>query len=153
VLEVAGGEIPRGVEIGSCDYGLAEPRRPVHRDGVQITRDTGDRRIAQPFVTGGAQQIGIGRPQEIEIVGEDVARVNFGFQVGDNMASRFGHALWFSPLKALQRMCFRTPLVYLFIFGSYVYHDFLWWPLQGKRIQRAHALNTPWGRLFESYPT
>jgi uncharacterized protein (DUF362 family) len=97
--------------------------------------------------------LGIGRPQEIEIVGEDVARVNFGFQVGDNMASRFGHALWFSPLKALQRMCFRTPLVYLFIFGSYVYHDFLWWPLQGKRIQRAHALNTPWGRLFESYPT
>jgi uncharacterized protein (DUF362 family) len=84
--------------------------------------------------------LGIGRPQEIEIVGEDVA-------------GRFGHALWFSRLKGLQRMLFRTPLVYLFILGSYVYHDFLWWPLKGKQAQRMHALNTKWGRLFQSYPT
>ncbi len=97
--------------------------------------------------------LGVGRPQEIEIVGEDIADVNFGFQVGDNFASRFGDALWFSPLKALQRLFFRTPIVYLFIFGSYVYHDFLWWPAKGKRAQRTHALNTKWGRLFERYPT
>ncbi len=96
--------------------------------------------------------LGVGRTPEIEIVGEDVAGVNFGFQVGDNLVSRFGHALWFSPLKALQRMFFRTPLVYLFIFGSYVYHDFLWWPIKGKRVQNVHALNTKWGRLFQSYP-
>ncbi|OHB63080.1 MAG: iron-sulfur cluster-binding protein [Planctomycetes bacterium RBG_13_60_9] len=96
--------------------------------------------------------LGIGRPQEIEIVGEDVSEVNFGFRVGDNFASRFGDALWFSPLKALQRLFFRTPAVYFFIFGSYFYHDFLWWPIKGKSAQRTHALNTKWGELFKSYP-
>ncbi len=96
--------------------------------------------------------LGTARPQEIEIVGEDIAGVNFGFRVGDNFASRFGDALWFSPLKALQRLFFRTPIVYLFILGSFLYHDFLWWPLRGKRVQETHALNTKWGRLFQSYP-
>jgi len=96
--------------------------------------------------------LGMGRTQEIEVVGEDISKVNFGFQVGDNFASRFGDALWFSPLKSLQRLFFRTPLVYLFIFGSYFYHDFLWWPFKGQKVQEAHALNTKWGRLFRSYP-
>jgi uncharacterized protein (DUF362 family) len=95
--------------------------------------------------------LGTGRPQEIEIVGEDVSRVNFGFHVGDNVASRVGDALWFGPLKALQHLFFHTPLVCLFVLGSYLYHDFLWWPLKGKAIQRHHALNTKWGGLFESY--
>ena len=85
-------------------------------------------------------------------MGEDISGVNFGFRVGDNFASRFGDALWFSPLKTLQHLFFRTPLVYLFIFGSYVYHDFLWWPIKGRKAQRTHAMNTKWGRLFESYP-
>jgi uncharacterized protein (DUF362 family) len=95
--------------------------------------------------------LGTGRPAEIEIIGEDITGVNFGFRVGDNFASRFGDALWFGPLKALQRLCFHTPLVYLFIFGSFFYHDFVWWPIKGKKIQRTHALDTKWGDLFESY--
>jgi uncharacterized protein (DUF362 family) len=95
--------------------------------------------------------LGMGRTQEIEVVGADISGVNFGFQVGDNFASRFGDALWFSPLKSLQRLFFRTPLVYLFIFGSYFYHDFLWWPLKGKKVQETHALNTKWGMLFQDY--
>ncbi|MCU0917082.1 MAG: DUF362 domain-containing protein [Planctomycetes bacterium] len=95
--------------------------------------------------------LGTARPQEIEIVGEDVSGVNFGFQVGDNFASRFGDALWFSPLKVFQRLFFQTPLVYLFIFGSYFYHDFLWWPLKGRRVQKTLALSTKWGRLFQDY--
>jgi uncharacterized protein (DUF362 family) len=96
--------------------------------------------------------LGTGRMEEIEIVGEDISTVSFGFQVGDNLASRVGDALWFSPLKIFQRLCFRTPLVYLFVFGSFFYHDYLWWPLRGRRIQRERVSNTKWGRLFESYP-
>ncbi len=95
--------------------------------------------------------LGTGRLAEIEVVGEDISGVNFGFQVGDNFASKFGDALWFGPLKTLQRLCFHTPLVYLFIFGSFLYHDYIWWPTQGKKIQRTHALDTKWGDLFESY--
>jgi hypothetical protein len=97
--------------------------------------------------------LGVGRVEEVEIIGEDISEVNFGFSVGDNFASKVGDALWFSPLKKFQSLFFRTPLVYLFVFGSFFYHDYLWWPIRGKRIQRNRVLNTKWGKLFESYPT
>jgi uncharacterized protein (DUF362 family) len=97
--------------------------------------------------------LGTGRMEEIEISGEDVSGVDFKFSVGDNFASKVGDVLWFSPLKVFQRIFFRTPLVYLFIFGSFLYHDYLWWPIKGRRIQKERVLHTPWGRLFESYPT
>jgi uncharacterized protein (DUF362 family) len=95
--------------------------------------------------------LGVGRVQEIEIIGEDISEVNFGFSVGDNLASIVGDSLWFSPLKVFQSLFFRTPLVYLFVFGSFLYHDYLWWPLKGRKIQRERALNTKWGKLFKSY--
>jgi uncharacterized protein (DUF362 family) len=96
--------------------------------------------------------LGAGRVEEIEIEGEDISDVNFRFSVGDNFASRVGDAIWFGPLKPSQRLFFRTPLVYLFVFGSFLYHDYLWWPIKGKKIQRNQVLNTKWGKLFESYP-
>jgi uncharacterized protein (DUF362 family) len=95
--------------------------------------------------------LGVGRVEEIEVIGEDISEVNFGFSVGDNFASRVGDVLWFSPLKMVQSLFFRTPLVYLFVFGSFLYHDYLWWPIRGKQIQKSRVLNTKWGRLFERY--
>ncbi|MFC1764327.1 DUF362 domain-containing protein [Planctomycetota bacterium] len=96
--------------------------------------------------------LGMGRVEEIEIVGEDVSDVSFGFQVGDNFASTIGDAAWFGPLKWLQKLFFHTPLVYIFIFGSYFYHDCIWWPCKGKKIQRESVMTTKWGRLFQEYP-
>lgn len=96
---------------------------------------------------------GVGDPAEIEVVGENISSVNFGFSVGDNLASTVGDAVWFGRLRALERLFFRTPLVHLFICASSLYHDHLWWPLRGKRIQRELAYATKWGRLFFSYPT
>ncbi len=40
----------------------------------------------------------------------------------------------------------------LFVFGSFFYHDFIWWPWVGKKLQAEHVKKTKWGRLFESYP-
>ncbi len=98
------------------------------------------------------QGLGVGRMEEIGIEGEDISGVDFGFSVGDNLPSTVGDALWFGPLKLLQRIFFRTPLVYFFVLGSFVYHDYFWWPLKGKRIQKEKVAGTPWGRLFQSYP-
>lgn len=95
--------------------------------------------------------LGIGNPREIEVLGEDISGVNFGFRVGKNMAARAGHFLWFGPLKALQGLFFRTPLVYIFVFASFFYHDFIWWPFFGKRIQRKLRKESEWARLFDSY--
>ena len=37
----------------------------------------------------------------MEIIGEDIAGVNFGFSGGDNMASKIGDLLWCGPLNRL----------------------------------------------------
>jgi uncharacterized protein (DUF362 family) len=95
--------------------------------------------------------LGVGKPSEIELVGEDVSDVSFGFSVGDNMASRVGDLFWFSPLKVFQHLLFRTPLVYLFVFASAFYHDRLWYPLKGKP-RFDEWCKTPWGQLFLTYP-
>lgn len=95
--------------------------------------------------------LGVGDPRQIEIKGEDIEKINFQFWVGDNFASRFGDLLWFGPLKKFQKIFFHTPLVYLFVFGSYFYHDKIWWPLVGKQIQKTIELNTKWGTFFHHY--
>lgn len=97
--------------------------------------------------------LGTGRVEEIEVLGEDISSMNFGFSVGDNFASRFGDLFWFSPLKKIQRLFFQTPLVYLFIFGSYFYHDKIWWPFVGKHIMETIHENTVWGKFFVEYLT
>jgi uncharacterized protein (DUF362 family) len=96
--------------------------------------------------------LGVGRPEEIAVKGEDISSLNFGFKVGDNVASRFGDLLWFGPLKGIQKLIFRTPLVYLFVFGSYLYHDQIWWPFVGRRIMEVIEANTSWGKFFAEYP-
>lgn len=95
--------------------------------------------------------LGNGKMENIEVVGEDISDVNFGFEVGDNGASRVGDLLWFGPLKKIQKLFFHTPLVYIFIIGSAVYHDLYWYPVKGKKIVRDFQENTEWGRLFKSY--
>jgi hypothetical protein len=97
--------------------------------------------------------LGVGIIDEIEILGEDIGPMNFNFSVGDNFASRFGDVFWFGPLKRIQRIFFHTPLVYLFVFASFFYHDWVWWPYVGKRLMEAIEANTRWGRFFGEYPT
>jgi len=95
--------------------------------------------------------LGVGDPSQIEIVGEDISGESWGFEVGKNAAAAFGHLAWFGPLKPLQNLMFHTPLVYAFIYASFVYHDYIWWPMKGKGIQRKVREETKWGRLFEGY--
>lgn len=95
------------------------------------------------------QGLGVGDPREIELVGEDVSNLDLNFTVGHNMASLVGDLFWFSPLKIFQWILFHTPLVYPFIFGSALYHDYIWYPTKGKRlVNKWHE--TKWGRLFDS---
>lgn len=96
--------------------------------------------------------LGCGDPAEIEVVGEDISNWNFHFSVGDNFASRIGDFIWFGPLKGLQRIFFHTPLVYLFVFGSYFYHDYAWYPVVGKRRIAQYRKTSKWMRLFDQYP-
>jgi len=96
--------------------------------------------------------LGKGRLDEIRIVGEDVSAENWSFTVGNNAASAVGNIIWFGPLKPLQKLFFRTPLVYMFVFGSFFYHDFIYWPLKAKHQMEAFKKTSKWGTLFDSYP-
>lgn len=96
--------------------------------------------------------LGTGDIKEIEIKGEDISNVNFNFTVGDNLVSMAGDVIWFGPLKNFQKLICRTPFTYLLIFGSFFYHDYIWWPYKGKKIQKDNALSTKWGKLFLEYP-
>ncbi len=96
--------------------------------------------------------LGCGDLSQVEIVGDtDLAEENWHFHVGHNFASRAGHGIWFGPLSGLQKLFFHTPIVYAFIFASFFYHDFVWWPMKGRGIQNAVRKETSWGRLFEGY--
>ncbi len=96
--------------------------------------------------------LGVGDPAGIEIVGEDISGENWGFSVGDNAASSVGKVLWFGPLKHIQKLFFHTPLVYAFILGSYVYHDYLYWPLKARPAMDEFKKTSKWGQLFDRYP-
>jgi uncharacterized protein (DUF362 family) len=95
--------------------------------------------------------LGCADPRDITIVGADISRENFKFSVGDNLASRAGDLLWFGPLRSIQKLFFHTPLVYAFVFGSYLYHDYFWWPVKGKPVMKKLASTSQWAKLFNSY--
>jgi len=96
--------------------------------------------------------LGTADPRDIDLVGQpEIGQESWGFSVGDNLASRVGDVLWFGPLKRLQKLFFHTPLVYLFVAGSYLYHDYLWYPVFGTRREREFIRTSPWGALFARY--
>ena len=96
--------------------------------------------------------LGCADVRDIRIVGADITGIDWKFSVGDNGASVIGDLLWFSPLKRLQNIFFRTPLVNFFIFGSEFYHDYYRWPLKDRRAFQTWLKKSPWGKLFTSYP-
>jgi uncharacterized protein (DUF362 family) len=96
--------------------------------------------------------LGIGDPREIELVGDtDLTNESWNFRVGDNGASRVGDIVWFGPLKPVQNVLMRTPLVNLFILGSEVYHDYYRWPARDRAVFEGWLANTQWGSLFQQY--
>ncbi len=97
--------------------------------------------------------LGVGDPANIEIVGDTgAAEENWHFEVGVNLATGVGRLLWHdTPLKHLQKLFFHTPLVNVFIFGSELYHDKIWYKTKGKKVVNQWLSQSPWGELFLNY--
>ena len=95
--------------------------------------------------------LGVGRPEEIQVVGDDVSDVSLGFHAGaETLASRGQKLIYRGPLKRLERALLRSPIAPWSYLASRLYHDLLWYNLAGRR-RVASALKTPWGRLFADY--
>jgi len=95
--------------------------------------------------------LGVGRPAEIEIVGEDISGVNWGFEGNKNtFASRGQKAIYWGPLKPLEKLLLRTALAPWSYVASWLYHDWYWYPLHGRE-KVIEAYKSQWGKLFKNY--
>ena len=95
--------------------------------------------------------LGCGDMSQIEVVGEDISKVNWRFSgVENTFASRGQKLIYWGPLRPLEKMLLRSPLVGLSYLASNLYHNGYWLNFHGRRRIDA-ALKTEWGRLFQSY--
>jgi len=147
---IGNGPGPRTMIPIEKDYMLAS-QDSVAIDAVSAKLMGFDPRSIRYIRLAHEQGLGKGVPDEIEVIGEDITKENLRCHVGHNFPGRFGRALWFGPLKRIQKLFFRTPLVYAFIVGSFIYHDYVWWPFVGRRIQETIRFNSKWGKCFHEY--
>ena len=106
------------------------------------------------LVTGGSGFIGSHLVERLilkNIEGEDISEINWNFSKSSNTFASWGQKLvYWGPLKPLEKIILNTPLVFLGILASNIFHNFYWLRFKGrKRINS--ALNTEWGDLFKKY--
>ena len=95
--------------------------------------------------------LGCGDISQIEIVGEDISEVNWRFKDNENtFASRCQKLVYWGPLKPLESILLRSPLVPLAYLASNLYHNEYWLRFIGRKRLR-EAMKTGWGELFQSY--
>jgi len=94
--------------------------------------------------------LGMGDPKQIEVVGEDIAQVNFHFRSRRSLVIWGDQVIRKGWLRPFEKILLHSPLVVWAPFASNLYHDCYWYPTKGKRIIRRFR-QTPWGQLFERY--
>ena len=92
--------------------------------------------------------LGTADPSEIEVVGESVEGVNFGFRAKRSFVIWGDQMLRIGPLRFLERIALHSPLVVWAPMASNLYHDYLWYPTVG-RAKIAKFRRTKWGRFFD----
>lgn len=93
--------------------------------------------------------LGCGDIEQIDLIGDDVSKINLKFTTHKSPVIFFDQ-LFRKKLSFIEPLLFHTGLFNLCIFGSAFYHDYLWYPLVGKRRIKKFK-KTQWGRLFEKY--
>jgi len=95
--------------------------------------------------------LGIGDPREIQIIGYDIEQEKpWGFIQEDTFASWGQKLIYHGPLKPFEKILLQSPLVPWSYFASNFYHNVYWYPFVGRPRVEA-ALQTKWGKLFQSY--
>jgi len=94
--------------------------------------------------------LGIGNPDNIEILGEEISDVNFSFTTKRSLVIWGDQMLRKGFLRFLEKPLLHSPLVVWAPFASNLYHDFLWYPTIGKKRIR-QFMKTEWGKLFQKY--
>jgi hypothetical protein len=94
--------------------------------------------------------LGIADLRDVELVGDDIAGVNFGFTTRKSFVIWGDQLIRKGWLRPLERILLHSPLVVWAPMASNLYHDWLWYPTIGRaRIRQ--FMQTGWGRLFQQY--
>ncbi len=95
--------------------------------------------------------LGIADPRQIEIVGYDIEQEPaWNFIQTDTFASKGQKMIYHGPLKPLENILLRSPIVPWSYFASNFYHNVYWYPFVGRKRVEA-ALQTQWGQYFKNY--
>jgi uncharacterized protein (DUF362 family) len=94
--------------------------------------------------------LGVGDPAEIEVAGEDISGIDFGFRTRRSLVIWGDQMIRKGFLRSLEKILLHSPLVVWAPFASNVYHDLMWYPTIGRRRIR-RFLATDWGALWKSY--
>ncbi|UCD16891.1 MAG: DUF362 domain-containing protein [Candidatus Zixiibacteriota bacterium] len=94
--------------------------------------------------------LGTAEFREIEVLGHDIAEINFGFRSKRSFVIWGDQLLRKGPLKFLEKIALHSPLVVWAPIASNIYHDWFWYPIIGKSIIRKYS-KTEWGQLFIKY--
>jgi uncharacterized protein (DUF362 family) len=95
-------------------------------------------------------RLGNGSMENIDIIGEDISNVNFGFHVNESPVIWGDKLFRKGKFSFLERILFHTSLFKLPVFGSAFYHDYFWYPFVGKK-KIDEFMKTRWGRKFQEY--
>jgi len=94
--------------------------------------------------------LGMGDPDQIDIAGENISKVNFNFSTSKSPVIFWDQMFRKGSLSFIEPLLFHTPLFKSCIFGSAFYHDVLWYNTVGRsRIRK--FMKTDWGRLWKQY--
>ncbi|MGC8971546.1 MAG: DUF362 domain-containing protein [bacterium] len=94
--------------------------------------------------------LGIGDIRDIEIIGEDISSINFGFKTKRSLIIWGDQLVRKGPLNFLEKPLLHSSLMILPTMASNIYHDYIWYPIIGRsRIKR--FMKTEWGDLFKKY--
>ncbi|GAB4316472.1 MAG: hypothetical protein Kow0069_18700 [Promethearchaeota archaeon] len=116
-----------------------------------VSRMMGFNPLQLPFIRIAHEEgLGCGDFDQIEVVGEDVSRENWGFSARRSLVVWGDQQVRKGKLKFLEPLL-HTKLFQIPIWLSFVYHDVLWYPTIGKKRIKAF-MKTEWGRLFANYP-
>lgn len=94
--------------------------------------------------------LGCGDVKQIDILGEDISKVNFHFSTKKSPVVAGDQLFRKGALSFVEPMLFHTGLFKACVFGSAFYHDMLWYPTIGKRII-SEFNKGKWGKLFAQY--
>ena len=94
--------------------------------------------------------LGCGDISRIDVKGEDISDVDWGFKSGNTFASKGQKMIYWGPLKPLENILLRSPIAPWAYLASNLYHNDYWYRFKGRK-KVDEAMRTGWGKLLETY--